>query len=78
MAQAMRRYSLASKIAPEIEELKFWQAVSLLNQGEIEEAKPLFREVFRVRKEWKRVLIQLPKCGLLTAPEGLLDFLLSE
>jgi len=77
MVQAMRKYSLAAKIAPEIEELKFWQAVGLLNQGEIEEAKPLLREVFRVRKEWKRVLIQLPKCGLLKAPKGLVDSLLS-
>ncbi len=77
MVQAMRRYSLAAKMAPEIEELKFWQAVGLLNHGEIKEAKPLLRQVFRARKEWKRVLFQLPKCGLLKAPEGLLDSLLS-
>jgi len=64
-------------MAPEIEELKFWQAVGLLNNGEVGDAKPLLREVFRARKEWKRVLLQLPSRGLLKAPKDLIESLLS-
>ena len=77
MTQAMRRYSLAAKLAPEIEELKFWQAVGMLNHGDIEEAKPLLSEVFRARKEWRRVLFQLPNSGLLKTPKGIIESLLS-
>ncbi len=69
-AQAMTEYSLAAEGAPEIEELRFWQGVTLLDLGHEKEAAPLILGAFRARREWRRVFEALPKYGLLHVGEG--------
>jgi uncharacterized Ntn-hydrolase superfamily protein len=65
IANAVEHYTRAAKLAPEIAELPFWQAVTLFSVGKEEEALPLFREVFARDERWARLLPRLPKAGLL-------------
>jgi uncharacterized Ntn-hydrolase superfamily protein len=69
---ALVEYSLAAKKAPEIEELRFWQGVTLLDQGRREAALPLLREAFRARRQWKEVFASLPRYGLLKVDDEVL------
>ncbi len=76
-SDALREYGLAAKEAPEIDELKFWQGVSLLDRGKVADATPLLREAFRSRKEWKKLISVLPKYGLLHVKPSVLKRLLA-
>jgi len=68
-SEALKQYSMAAEGAPEIEELKFWQGVTLLDRGRRREALPLLMTAFRSRKQWKEVFACLPRYGLLHADE---------
>jgi len=70
--EALKEYALAAKGAPEIEELRFWQGVTLLDKGKTEEASSLLRGAFLARKEWREVLSALPDYGLLHVRRSLL------
>jgi len=77
MKKALSEYSLASKLAPQIVELSFWEAVALAEQGRVEESKPIFERVFQRRSAWRTLLSELPAHGLLSVPEPVLRALLS-
>ena len=62
---AREKYSLAAAIAPDIEELPFWQAVTFADTGRIEEALPIFKKVFQKNKDWAELVRRLPPSGLL-------------
>ncbi len=62
---AKEKYSLAAALAPEIEEMPFWQAVTLADTGHINEALPIFKSVFRKNGDWAELLRRLPASGLL-------------
>ncbi|MDP2965421.1 MAG: DUF1028 domain-containing protein [Pelolinea sp.] len=62
---AREKYSLAAAIAPDIEELPFWQAVTFADTGRIEEALPIFKKVFQKNKGWAELVRRLPPSGLL-------------
>ena len=62
---AMRHYSWAADLAPQIEELPFWKAVTLFSSGREEKALPIFREVFAKNADWARLVPRLPASGLL-------------
>jgi uncharacterized Ntn-hydrolase superfamily protein len=63
--EALGEYRAAAKMAPEIEELPFWHAVTLADLGRVDEAIPLFRNVFARNRDWATLLPRLPKAGLL-------------
>ncbi len=44
---AMQAYAQAAALAPHIAELPYWEAVTLADLGHLEEALPIFRDVFR-------------------------------
>lgn len=63
---ASRAYSAAARLAPWIVELPFWQAVALASKGRLEEALPIFRDVFaKERERWLPLVRRLAKAGLL-------------
>lgn len=62
---AVEHYTRASKMAPEIAELPFWQAVSLFVAGQEDKALPLFKDVFAREPRWARLVPRLPAAGLL-------------
>ena len=63
--EALHEYRAAAEMAPEIEELPFWHAVTLADLGRVDEALPIFRDVFARNAGWARLLPRLPKAGLL-------------
>lgn len=62
---ALHEYRAAAEMAPEIEELPFWHAVTLADLGRLEEALPIFREVFAKKADWATLLKRLPQAGML-------------
>ena len=65
MDQARGEYEAAAKLAPEVTELVFWQAVSLCTAGEHEAALPLFHRCFRDDPNWAVLVPRLVDCGLM-------------
>ncbi|HHS98577.1 MAG TPA: DUF1028 domain-containing protein [Chloroflexi bacterium] len=63
--EALEEYRAAAALAPHIEELPFWQAVTLADLGRLEEALPLFGRVFAVNPAWADLVRRLPASGLL-------------
>ncbi|MCC6358634.1 MAG: DUF1028 domain-containing protein [Phycisphaerales bacterium] len=71
---ANRAYSAAAKLAPEIVELPFWQAVTLASKGHVEESLPIFKAVFaKERHRWLPLVRRLAKAGLLPEEEAVLE-----
>lgn len=65
VAAALEEYAAAERIAPEIQELPFWHAVTLVSVGREAEAMPIFKAVFRKEPVWADLLPRLPAAGLL-------------
>lgn len=76
-SEAMEEYAKAARGAPEIEELKFWQGVTLLDKGRKDDALPLLIEAFRARKQWREVFACLPSYGLLHAKTEVMNSILA-
>lgn len=63
--EAMDQYRRGAALAPEIEELPYWVAVTLFAAGREDEALPIFREVFAKNRDWVEVTRRLPASGFL-------------
>jgi len=64
--EAGREYAAAAAaLAPEIAELPFWHAAALATAGRLDEARPLFAEVFAREPRWRELVPRLPAAGLL-------------
>ncbi len=77
MKLAMEEYSAAEKMFPDNLEMKYWKAVTLANNGELEKSLPIFKEVFSKDKNWKTLTKRITKNGLLTVDEKSLNKILS-
>ena len=71
------KYQQAAKLAPDIEELPFWHAVTLANTGKVNEALPIFKRVFKINKDWALLVQRLPVSGLLTKDPQVMRKILS-
>ncbi len=69
MKLAMNEYNAAMEMFPDNLEMKYWTAVTLANNGRLNEALPLFKIVFAADKNWKELTPRLPKSGLLTVSD---------
>lgn len=69
MVEAMSEYSAAEELFPESEEMMFWHAIGLANNGRLKEALPLFRSVFRRNSNWRVLVPRLMPSGLLKVSE---------
>jgi len=65
MELAMKEYSAAEKMFPENEEMKYWHAVTLATNGDVEGSLPLFKAVFKKNQNWKILTPRLVPVGLL-------------
>ncbi|MEN4040909.1 MAG: DUF1028 domain-containing protein [Anaerolineaceae bacterium] len=65
--EAFAAYQEAARLAPEVDELPFWEAVSLVNIGRLEEALPIFRRVFSRNHGWAVLVQRLTSAGMLSA-----------
>jgi uncharacterized Ntn-hydrolase superfamily protein len=64
MKLAMKEYSAAEEMFPDNAEMKFWHAVTLVNNNGLEESLPLFRDVFSKDENWRTLFGRLPEAGL--------------
>ncbi len=72
ISEAFLAYDTAARLAPEIIELPFWQAVTLAESNRMEEALPIFQRVFNEDPHWLELVKRLPAAGLLKVdPENL-------
>lgn len=76
--QALKEYAEAAKIAPEVLELPYWEAVTLASEGHLEEALPVFRAVFARETRWVELTPRLVQVGLLKADEAALQRILAQ
>lgn len=74
--KALEEYGGAEKLFPENLEMKFWKAVALANDGQIEAAKIIFDRIFEEDENWRVMLNRLPKAGLLKVSEEELKLLI--
>jgi uncharacterized Ntn-hydrolase superfamily protein len=63
--RANEEYSAAEKLAPQIVEITFWRAVTLATIGRIDEAIPLFEDVFEREPIWRELVPRLVDSELL-------------
>jgi len=74
---ALVEYRTAAQLAPQIEELPFWHAVTLADLGRVEEALPIFRRVFAANLAWATLVQRLPAAGLLRDEPAMMARILS-
>jgi uncharacterized Ntn-hydrolase superfamily protein len=74
--EALASYARARALAPAIGEIAFWTAVTLADTGRIDEALPIFSEVFAAEPQWKEVLRRLPATGMSHLTPGALERIL--
>lgn len=68
VAGALKAYSGAEALAPDIAEMTYWHAVTLVGLKRVDEALPLFHQVFTKDPRWRTFTPRVAKAGLL--PEG--------
>lgn len=74
---AKEQYMNAQKLNPDNLEMKYWYAITLANNGEMEEAKSILKELFNKNNKWKVLTPRLVKPGLLTISEKELQEILN-
>lgn len=78
MKLAMEHYSAAMKMFPENLEMKYWTAVTLVNNGQLNEALPMFKEIFASDYNWRKLTPRLIKVGMLNADEKILEKIITQ
>lgn len=78
MNLAMQEYNSAMKMIPENLEMKYWTAVTLVNTGKLDEALPMFKDIFAKDNNWRELTKRLIPVSLLTADESTLKLILEQ
>ena len=78
MKLAMDEYNAAMKMFPENLEMKYWTAVTLANNGDVEKSLPMFKEIFSQDVNWKELTKRLPAVGLLNVDDKNLKLILEQ
>ncbi len=69
MQLALKEYSTAEKMFPKNAEMKYWHAVTLANNGKVDESLPIFMKVFKMDENYRTLTPRLVAPGLLTVNE---------
>lgn len=67
--KALDEYRESAVLSPENPELKFWQAVTMVNHGEVADGVSLLKKVFRANKDMKTLLKNAAAVGLVKADQ---------
>lgn len=78
MKNALELYGSAEKLFPDNQEMKYWHAVALANNGMVSESLPIFKEVFKANSNWRTLTERLPGVGQLTVSKEDLQKILSQ
>ncbi|MFX0043668.1 MAG: DUF1028 domain-containing protein [Candidatus Hodarchaeota archaeon] len=63
--KALEEYNTAMEMCPDNLEMKYWTAVSLANSQKVDEALPIFEDVFKEDNNWRVLTERLPEVELL-------------
>ena len=66
---AKQHYMNAQKLNPNNLEMKYWYAIALANNGELNEAKAILKAIFKKNSKWKTLTPRLMKPKLLMISE---------
>ncbi len=77
MKEALYEYNNAQKMLPKNIEMKYWHAITLANNGEIDAAINILKKVYKEDKNWKTLTERLPEADLLNIPENDLNKILN-
>lgn len=75
--QALSAYKSAAELAPQFDELPFWHALTLAELDRMDEAAPIFKEVFQANPNWAELVKRLPAAGLLRDDPAMLKRILA-
>jgi uncharacterized Ntn-hydrolase superfamily protein len=70
MQKAMEEYNAAMKMFPQNLEMRYWTAITLANNKQVDKAIPILKKVFTADAAWKELTRRLPKVALLTVSEN--------
>lgn len=77
MPGAKEHYSIAESMFPESEEIAFWHAITLLNNGKQRQARPILRQVLQRNPDYAELARRLVPAGLLLIDPQLLERMLA-
>ncbi|WP_378187390.1 DUF1028 domain-containing protein [Aquimarina sp. W85] len=77
MEKAMQSYGAAEKLFPNNLEMKYWKAIAMANNKQLNAALPIFKSIFEKDPNWRTLTQRLPKAGLLTVSENELKEILN-
>jgi uncharacterized Ntn-hydrolase superfamily protein len=77
MQLAMNEYNAAMKLFPGNLEMKYWTAITLANNKQVDKALPMLKAIFEKDRNWKELTRRLPPVGLLTVSSGDLQRILA-
>ncbi|MFX1572444.1 MAG: DUF1028 domain-containing protein [Promethearchaeota archaeon] len=75
--KAFEEYNTARKMFPNDLEMKYWTAVTLANHQKLDEALPLFKEIFKKDNNWRILTKRLPETDQLNVKKEELEKILS-
>lgn len=75
---ANQAYAKAAELAPDNAEIIFWQAVSLVTVGKVDESLPLFKKVFAMNNNWRILVPRLVKSDLLPNDTAVINEIVSQ
>ncbi len=78
MEKARSEYGAAQNLFPENLEIKFWYGVALVNANKLEDALPIFKEIFHKNNRWALLIPRLSNSKLLPSDKDVIDKILSQ
>ena len=77
MDEALREYAAAQGMVPGNDEFVFWTAVTLVQNGKVEDALPMFAKAFRMNPAWMILVPRLSGIGQLPSDAKLIERILA-
>ena len=77
IAEALSEYAAAAEMYPKSAEIRYWQAITMVGAGRVDEALPIFESVFAEEQRWRILTPRLPLAGLLPEDPQLIERILS-
>lgn len=78
MVTAMKEYESAQQLFPDNVEMKFWTAVTMVNNNLVKDALPLFKEVFAADANWAILVPRLRQVQLLVCNDEAEKLIISQ
>ena len=75
---ANQEYSKAAALAPGNVEIRFWQAVTLVSVGQVEQSLPIFKEVFDADEAWRILVPRLVDSELLPDDDDIIKLIVEQ